>query len=122
MTRVSKSRSTWRCVSAYRSTSLEARHRRMSACRLGSPSAVEDAQPLGLRRQWVVADLVEEHGPAVALLELAGAAAVGPGEGALLVPEQCGFEQGLRDRGAVEGEEGGLAPGAVLVDGAGDQL
>src|SRR5579864_7773550 len=63
-----------------------------------------------------------ENRAAVALLELADAAAVGAGEGALLVPEQLALQQVLRDGRAVEGQERGLSAGAVLVDGAGDKL
>ena len=37
-------------------------------------------------------------------------------------PNSSDLEQVLRDRGAVEGEERGLGPGAVLVDGQGDQF
>ena len=48
---------------------------------------LEQAQDLGLEGQRHVADLVQEERAAAALLELADAAAVGPGEGALLVPE-----------------------------------
>ena len=77
---------------------------------------------LACRGQRHVADLVEEERAAVALLELADAAAVGAGEGALLVAEQLALQQGLRDGGAVEGQERRLGPGAVLVDGAGDQF
>src|SRR5437868_6937778 len=83
---------------------------------------LEHAQHLGLGRRWHVADLVEEEGAAVALLELADAAAVGAGEGALLVAEQLALQQVLRDGRAVEGQERRLGPWAVLVDGAGDDL
>ena len=83
---------------------------------------LEHAQDLGLEGQRHVADLVEEDRAAVALLELADAAAVGAGEGALLVAEQLALEQVLGDGRAVEGQERCLGAGAVLVDGAGDQL
>src|SRR5207244_4294375 len=69
-----------------------------------------------------VADLVEEEGPAVALLELADAAPVGAGEGALLVAEQLALQQLIRDGRAVEGQKRRPGSGAVLVDGAGDYL
>src|SRR5262249_57572151 len=65
---------------------------------------------------------VQEEGAARALLELADAATLGAGEGALLVAEELALQQALRDGGAVEGQERRLGPGAVLVDGAGDQL
>ena len=58
----------------------------------------------------------------MALLELADAAAIGAGEGALLMPEQFALQQLLRDGRAVEGQELGLGPRAVLVDGTGDQF
>ena len=48
---------------------------------------LEQAQDLRLRHQRHVADLVEKKRAAVALLELADAAPVGPGEGTLLVAE-----------------------------------
>ena len=54
---------------------------------------LEQAQDLGLQGQRHVADLVEEQRAAVALLELADAAAVGAGEGALLVAEQLALQQ-----------------------------
>jgi hypothetical protein len=83
---------------------------------------LQQAQHLGLQGQRHVADLVEEKGAAIDLLELADAPAVGAGKGALLVAEQLALQQLLRDGGAVEGQEGRLGTGAVLVDGAGDQL
>ena len=58
---------------------------------------LQQAQDLGLQARRHVADLVEEERAAVALLELADAAAVGAGEGALLVPEQLALQQGLGD-------------------------
>src|SRR6516164_5835245 len=83
---------------------------------------LEHAQHLGLGGRRHVADLVEEEGAAVALLELADATAVGAGEGALLVAEQLALQQVLRDGGAVEGQERCPGAGAMLVDGAGDQF
>src|SRR5208337_3301822 len=77
---------------------------------------------LSLECQRHVADLVEEDGTAVALLELADAASVGPGEGALLVPEQLALEQVLRDGRTVERQKRRPSPAAVLIDGAGDQF
>ena len=58
---------------------------------------------------WVtgeqVADLVEEEGAAVGQLEAALLAAGRAGEGALLVAEQLGLEQGLGERRAVHRDE-----------------
>src|SRR5262249_27732413 len=83
---------------------------------------LEHTQHLGLGGQRHVADLGQEEGAAVALLELADAAAIGTGERALLVAEQLALQQVLRNGGAVEGQKWGLSAGAVLVDSAGDEL
>ena len=83
---------------------------------------LEQAQYLGLQRQRHVADFVEEEGATVALLELADAAPVGPGEGALLVAEQLALDERLRQGAAVDRQEGPIRAGAVLVDRAGDQF
>ena len=54
-----------------------------------------------------VADLVEEEGAAVGLLEAAPVAPlVRAGEGALLVAEQLALEERLGQRGAVDRHEG----------------
>src|SRR5262249_16867279 len=58
---------------------------------------LEQAQHLGLQSQRHVADLVQEQRAAADLLELADAAAVGAGEGALLVAEQLALQQRLGD-------------------------
>jgi hypothetical protein len=83
---------------------------------------LQQAQDLALQGRRHVADLVQEQRAAVALLELADAAAVGAGEGALLVPEQLALQELLRDGGAVQGQKRGVGPPGVLVDGPGDQF
>ena len=55
---------------------------------------LEDAQELRLHGRADIADLVEEDGAAVGELELAELALVGAGEGAALVAEQLGLDQG----------------------------
>ena len=67
-------------------------HAHVGADRLVTAQALEflllqQPQQLGLRAQRHVADFVEEERPLVSLLELADAATVGSGEGALLVAE-----------------------------------
>jgi hypothetical protein len=57
----------------------------------------QHAQQSGLERRGHVADLVEEQGAAVGLLEAAGAARLGAGERALLVAKQLGLEQLSRE-------------------------
>ena len=66
---------------------------------------LEDAKQLALQLGREVADLVEEDGPVVGHLELAGLARGGAGERAALVPEQLGLEQGLDDGRAVDAHE-----------------
>jgi hypothetical protein len=83
---------------------------------------LERAEQLGLEIDPQAADLVEEERAPVRQLELAGLARVRPGEGALLVPEQLGLEQGIGNRGQVHGHERLSPPRALVVDGAGHQL
>ena len=106
---------------------MAARTRTSDLDRLVAADALEalvlqDAQHLGLQGRRHVADLVEKERAAVALLELADAAAVGPGEGALLVAEQFALQQRLRDGGAVDGQERLVGPLAVVIEGAGHQF
>ena len=95
---------------------------RVVAAEALEPAVLQEAEHLGLGGRRHVADLVEEDGAAVGLLELADPAAVGAGEGALLVAEELALQEGLGDGGAVDGQEGGLAAEAVLIDGPGDQF
>ena len=55
---------------------------------------LQHAQQLDLELERHVADLVEEDGAAVGQLELAEPPVLGVGEGALLVAEQLGLEEG----------------------------
>ena len=66
---------------------------------------LQGAQQLDLHVQRQLADLVQEQGAAVGLLELAQVLVGGAGEAALLVAEQDGFDQVLRDGAAVDGDE-----------------
>ena len=59
-----------------------------------------------------LADLVEEQRAAVGQLEPAALRSPAPGERALLVTEQLALEQGLAERGAVDGDERRRAPAA----------
>src|SRR6185503_9340186 len=69
-----------------------------------------------------VADLVEEHRPAVRHLELPALLLVRAGERALLVPEQLGLEELLGERDAVDDDERLVRPPAPPVDRARDDL
>ena len=88
--------------------------------RASAADAVDDplldgAQQLRLQPHIHLGDFVEQQRAAVRLLEFADAAGDRAGEGAFLVAEQLGFQQVLRDRGAVDGDEGLLrAVGAAV--------
>jgi hypothetical protein len=84
-------------------------------------SGLEDAEELGLHDGADLGHLVEEEGAVVGTLEPAATGVVGAGEGASLVSEQLGFEEGVLEGGAVDGEEGACAS-AGAVDGAGDEV
>ena len=77
---------------------------------------LEHAQHLALQRQRHVADLVEEHRAAVGRAEQPVVVAHCAGEGPAHVAEQLRFEQLLRDRRAVHGQERPPAPLAPVVD------
>ena len=66
---------------------------------------LEHAQQLGLEREVELADLVEEDGAAVGLLEAAVLRSTAPVNAALLVAEQRALDQLARDRAAVEDHE-----------------
>src|ERR1700757_4209280 len=75
------------------------------------------------------ADFVEENRAVAGVEEDAGLVAVGAGEGAAAMAEELVFEQVLRNRRAVDGEEAtsGRCPvdalvRRLIVDGAGDEL
>ena len=78
---------------------------------------LEHAQKLRLKRQRQLADLVEKERPLVRQLEHPGLARpAGPGERALHVAEQLGFQQGLGNGRAADLDEGLVLARAVLVD------
>src|SRR3990170_2772787 len=83
---------------------------------------LEGPQELGLERRGHVTHLVEEEGAAVGLDEQPAPLPVRAGEGTLLVAEQLGLQKGLRDGGAVHGDEGPALSRAVPVDGPRHQL
>jgi hypothetical protein len=56
------------------------------------------------------------------LFEAADTLGAGPGEGTFFVTEEFAFEQIFRNSRAIDGEEGTVVPGAVLVDGPGDKF
>ncbi len=83
---------------------------------------LQHAQHLGLEGRRDLADLVEEQGAAVGGFEATLARADRAGEGALLVAEEFGFEQVLRQRRTVEPHVGAARTRRVVVDGVGDEF
>ncbi len=83
---------------------------------------LQHPQQLGLQRRADVADLVEKQGPLVRLLDQAALGRHRAGEGPLDVAEELALEQGVGERGAVDGQKTLLAAAAAVVDGGGDQL
>ena len=83
---------------------------------------LQGPEHLGLGREAHVADLVQEDGSALGLLELALALLDGRGKGSFFVPEQFTFDEFRGDGRTVHFDEGGGCPAAVLVQGAGHQF
>ena len=83
---------------------------------------LQNAQQLDLGEEAEVADFVEEERAVGGLLEVAFAGADRTGEGAFLVAEELGFDQGLGNGAAGDGDERLLGARAEVVNGAGDQL
>jgi ABC-2 type transport system permease protein len=83
---------------------------------------LQGPQNLGLHRQRQLADLVDEQGSPVGRLDGPGPGLGGAGEGPLDVAEKLGLQQALRQRPAVDDDEGAARPGGGLVEGAGHQL
>ena len=83
---------------------------------------LQDAQQLHLNGGGHVADLVQEDGAGVGLLELAGLGGLRAGESAFLVAEQLALHQVFGDGGAVDLHQRPVAARRVEMDGAGDQV
>ena len=71
---------------------------------------LEQAQQLDLHRQRHLANLVEEERPALGERHPTGLGRHRAGERPLLVAEELALQEGLRERPAVDGDEGPLAP------------
>ena len=94
----------------------------LAAADAGELAVLQYAQQPGLCLRRHVADLVEEQRATTRLLEAAEATVHGAGEGAALVAEQLALDQLARDRRHVDGNEGAVAPAAVVVQGARHQF
>ena len=86
------------------------------------PPLFERAENFGLQPQRQIADLVEEQRAAVRELELARLARHRAGKGALLMPEQLGFQQVVGNRRAIDRDKRPVGPIAQRVERAREQL
>ncbi|EYT98481.1 hypothetical protein PA99_4379 [Pseudomonas aeruginosa PA99] len=87
------------------------------------PALFQHPQQAGLQGQRHVADLVEEQGAAVSLLQLAAHALLArAGEAAAAITEQFALDQGFRDRRAVQRDERLFRARAGQVHGLGEGL
>jgi hypothetical protein len=83
---------------------------------------LQHPQELHLEGGRGLADLVQEQGAAVGLLEQADAVLEGAGEGAPLVAEQFRLQQVVRQGAAVLHHEGLVGAAAGVVDGPGQEF
>ena len=83
---------------------------------------LEHAEQLHLQLGRGGVDLVEKDGAGMGGLEASGAVVDGPGEGAADVAEELAFQEVLRQRPAVDADEGAAAARAEAVDRLGNQL
>src|ERR1017187_2562768 len=85
-------------------------------------SILQHAQQLRLQGRTHLSDLVQQQGPPVSQLELAGLGGGGIGEGAAFVAEQFTLQQGFGNRGAADLDQRAVASSAQAVERIGDQL
>ena len=83
---------------------------------------LQHAQQLRLQRDGHRVHLIEKNRPHLRLLEEPALVLHRAGEGALLVAEELGFEQVLRQRGAIDRHEGLMLPVRIEVQRARDEL
>ena len=83
---------------------------------------LQHAQKFHLRGRRHVPDLIEEQSSFVGQLELAGLAAAGSSEGALLITEEFALQQVLRDGGAIDLDEWAGGAAGLFMNHARDQI
>src|ERR1700680_1817016 len=77
----------------------------------------QDSKQFGLSRYWHFTNLIEKNGSALGELKAAGASLESACEGALFMTEDFAFDQGLWNRGAINGDERTVTARAHFVDG-----
>src|SRR6266545_3417156 len=93
----------------------------------GTPDAhefaiLQKAQELGLESHRHISDLVQEERSPLRRLDLAASTSAGPGEDPFFVAEEIAFEERLRNRRAVDGDERSGATMREVVDPAREDL
>jgi hypothetical protein len=83
---------------------------------------LQHAQELHLQRRRQIADLVEEDRAAIGGFEPSALGVDRAGEGAFLMPEQLGLDQGLDEGATIDGNERAGATRARLMNEARDQF
>ena len=96
-------------------------HRAMTAHPV-EMAVAEDPQQPGLQVKRHVADLIEEQGAAIGLLEAAAAHGLRAGEGTALMAKQLGLQQILGNSRRVDRHKGPVGTWRMLVQCAGHQL
>ena len=92
------------------------------AAEAGKFAVLQYVQELRLQRGMHLADLIEEDGAVIGLLELAELLAVGAGERTRLVAEELTFEKLTWYRGAIHFDEWLVAAGGVSIHHARDDF
>jgi hypothetical protein len=85
-------------------------------------AVLEHLQELGLQTRMHLADLVQEDGALIGILELAELPLLGSRERALFEAEELALQELRGQGGAIHLDEGTLAAGRELVQGAGHEL
>jgi hypothetical protein len=83
---------------------------------------LKEAQKFGLRLQWQAVDLVQQQRAAVRFPNQSGFSRCGAGESARFVTEEFVFDQFVRDRAAIDGDEGKPCAWAEIMNRARAQL
>jgi hypothetical protein len=83
---------------------------------------LQHAEQLGLQCERQLADLIEEHGPAIHEFETPDLAGEGARKGTLFMPKQLAFDEPHRQGSAVHLHERPLPLAASVVEGTGDEL
>src|SRR5260370_5311149 len=85
-------------------------------------SFLQNPIQLHLHGEAHVSDLVHEERAAMRRLEKPLSVFVSAGESSLHITEEFGLQESLRERAAVNGDERGLGPNAVFMNGASNQF